>query len=134
MKIVSLNIEGSKHINRVIPFLESEQADVICLQEAQLDLHPYLAESGYTFQVLPMTLRTDDAHLDEPEGLILATRHEATFSSFYYHMPEDGIQPFIKASWRDTCAYGVLFCRYCIPGEALQDRHHAFYLDPRRTP
>ncbi len=120
MKIVSLNIEGSKHVNRVIPFLEAEQADVICLQEAQLDLHPYLEKAGYTFHVLPMTLRTDDSHLNEPEGLLLATRHETTFDSFYYHMPEEGIQPFIKAAWRDTCAYGVLFADVTFQGKLFR--------------
>lgn len=34
MKIISLNIEGREHLpERVIPFLEKEQPDVICLQE-----------------------------------------------------------------------------------------------------
>ncbi|MDR3571692.1 MAG: endonuclease/exonuclease/phosphatase family protein [Candidatus Pacebacteria bacterium] len=33
IKLVSLNIERSKHLDRVVPFLEAQQADVVCLQE-----------------------------------------------------------------------------------------------------
>ncbi len=36
IKLVTLNIEGSKHLDRVIPFLTKEKADVICLQEVFL--------------------------------------------------------------------------------------------------
>jgi endonuclease/exonuclease/phosphatase family metal-dependent hydrolase len=32
-KIASINIEGDKHLDRVIPFLQSQNFDVICLQE-----------------------------------------------------------------------------------------------------
>ena len=33
IKLVSLNIERSKHLDLVLPFLEKEAADVVCLQE-----------------------------------------------------------------------------------------------------
>ncbi len=33
IKLISLNIEGHKHLERVVQFLKSEQPDVICLQE-----------------------------------------------------------------------------------------------------
>lgn len=33
LKLISLNIEGNKHLDRVIPFLEKSGADIICLQE-----------------------------------------------------------------------------------------------------
>jgi len=33
LKIISLNIEGRKHLSRVMPFFEREKPDVICLQE-----------------------------------------------------------------------------------------------------
>lgn len=39
VKLISLNIEGHKHIDRVCEFLKSQDADVICLQEVfQVDL------------------------------------------------------------------------------------------------
>lgn len=33
MKLISLNIEGDKHLRQVISFLQKEKPDVICLQE-----------------------------------------------------------------------------------------------------
>ncbi len=33
LKLISLNIEMDKHLARVLPFLEREQPDVVCLQE-----------------------------------------------------------------------------------------------------
>ena len=33
LKLVQLNIEGSKHLDTVIPFLREQRPDVLCLQE-----------------------------------------------------------------------------------------------------
>ncbi len=33
VKLISLNIERSKHLGLVLPFLEKEQPDIVCLQE-----------------------------------------------------------------------------------------------------
>jgi exonuclease III len=33
MKLISVNIERSKHLDRVIPFLQNEQPEVVCMQE-----------------------------------------------------------------------------------------------------
>ncbi|MBD3279549.1 MAG: hypothetical protein GF390_02450 [Candidatus Pacebacteria bacterium] len=33
LKIISLNIEGDRHLQRVIPFIQQQQPDVACLQE-----------------------------------------------------------------------------------------------------
>jgi len=33
IKLVTINIEGSKHLDKVIPFLKKENPDVICLQD-----------------------------------------------------------------------------------------------------
>lgn len=35
LKLISLNIELDRHLDRVLPFLQREQADVICLQEVR---------------------------------------------------------------------------------------------------
>ena len=33
LKLISLNIERSKHLDRIVPFLHAEHPDVVCLQE-----------------------------------------------------------------------------------------------------
>ncbi len=43
MKIVSLNIEGDKHTERVMEFLIKQQPDVVCLSEVFEDYANYLA-------------------------------------------------------------------------------------------
>ncbi|HEY4517768.1 MAG TPA: endonuclease/exonuclease/phosphatase family protein, partial [Candidatus Paceibacterota bacterium] len=35
LKLVSLNIELDRHLDKVLPFLQQERADVICLQEVR---------------------------------------------------------------------------------------------------
>jgi endonuclease/exonuclease/phosphatase family metal-dependent hydrolase len=44
MKLVSLNIEGNKHYERFIPFLEKENPDVICMQEVLEEDFEFLKE------------------------------------------------------------------------------------------
>lgn len=39
LRLISINIEGHNHLSRVIPFLEREKPDIVCLQEVfQVDL------------------------------------------------------------------------------------------------
>ena len=45
LKVISLNIEGDKHYDWVIPFLRSEQPDVVCLQEVFESDVSYLSEN-----------------------------------------------------------------------------------------
>lgn len=42
LKLISLNIEGNQHFDKIIPFLRTQKPDVICLQELfEVDI-PYL--------------------------------------------------------------------------------------------
>ena len=36
LKLVSTNIEGNRHLDKILPFLQKSKADVICLQEVYL--------------------------------------------------------------------------------------------------
>lgn len=122
MKLITVNIEGSNHLNRIQEFIEKEQPDILCLQEAQPDMKEYLESQLYTAAFLPMTIRAGGAdHRKKPEGLILATKHRAIFNSFYYYSPDAALQEFDKNEWRNTCAHGVLHAqiehlgeKYCI--------------------
>ena len=44
MKFLSINIEGDKHIPRVVEFINSENPDVVCIQEVIADSVPKLEE------------------------------------------------------------------------------------------
>lgn len=45
MKIISVNVERNKHLEKVIPFLEGERADVVCLQEVMESAIPLFAQA-----------------------------------------------------------------------------------------
>ncbi|MCR4326938.1 MAG: endonuclease/exonuclease/phosphatase family protein [Candidatus Roizmanbacteria bacterium] len=43
--LVSINIEGDKHLDKIIPFIKQEQPDVVCLQEVMQSSVDHLKES-----------------------------------------------------------------------------------------
>lgn len=115
MKLISLNIEGRKHLARVKDFLHNANADVICLQEAPSEFCGYLESMGLACAFLPMTLRKNSEGLHS-EGLILASKQPATFESFYYYQPHEELRLFDKTNARDTCAQGAIAAKILSEG------------------
>jgi endonuclease/exonuclease/phosphatase family metal-dependent hydrolase len=61
LKLVCLNIERSKHLDLVIPFLKRQQADVVCLQELQeSDVALFEKELGSRCVFAPMVNHPPD--------------------------------------------------------------------------
>lgn len=55
LKLITLNIEGDNHLDRVIPFLKKEDADAVCLQEVfQADTKLFEKELGMKSVFAPM--------------------------------------------------------------------------------
>lgn len=81
-RLVSVNIEGDRHLSRVIPFLEKKDPDVICLQEVfKDDLQIMMKRFAMQGIFVPMTRRPRGPYvkgkLEENEllwGLAIATR------------------------------------------------------------
>lgn len=71
IKLVTANIEGDKHFDRVFPFLSKQAADVVCLQEVfEADLHLFTEKLGGSIFFAPltkMTLEHQNSHA--PRGL-----------------------------------------------------------------
>src|SRR3990167_11249520 len=57
LKLVCLNIEKDRHLDRVIPFLSEQMPDVFCAQEVYESSIPVIAEAlpGSTNVYVPMT-------------------------------------------------------------------------------
>ena len=56
IKLITLNIEGDKHFNSVLPFLQEQNADVVCLQEVfELDLDLFIDALGGHITFTPLT-------------------------------------------------------------------------------
>ena len=73
IKVISVNIEGNRHLQRVIPFLQKENPDVVCMQE--------VFEGSVD--------RIKDALGMEGEFVPLADKTELTDQ---YYMQADGIE------------------------------------------
>lgn len=99
MKLISLNIEGTKHLERVLPFLERENADVICLQELFEKDAPGIAERlNMTYVFSPMLLgRYKQANGESWEKFGIAIFSRAQISnanSKSYWSPRNELQRF----------------------------------------
>lgn len=108
MKLISLNLEGNRHLHTALPFLEAESADVVCLMEAARDIQPWLIERGYVITFAPMTVKEQDGQRFE-SGTVLASKQEHTAEVFYYHLSADEITHYDKQNKRGTIAHPVLF-------------------------
>jgi endonuclease/exonuclease/phosphatase family metal-dependent hydrolase len=85
-KIITLNMEGNKHYKSIIPFLEAEQADILCHQEAPEEFQEVLRNMGYHTSFAPM-LKTTINNEELTIGLILATKSPHESRTVYYHQP-----------------------------------------------
>jgi len=84
MKLVSVNMEGARHIPLVKQLLLDEVPDTICLQEAPEFFTTSLQEKGYQTSFAPMLVRDRDGN-NYIEGLILASKTIQTSNAYYYY-------------------------------------------------
>ncbi len=91
LKLISLNVEGIRHFERVLPFLEKEDPDIICLQEAAEDYIKILEEKNYFVSHLERSLRERDGKLFV-DGQLIATKAPHRSSSHYYFYPADKLE------------------------------------------
>lgn len=94
MKLISLNIEGAKHWNLVDPFLKSERADVICLQEVfKKDAERAAETLGMQTSFAPMFLRPyGEPAVLEQEGIAILSRSPMRDVAIRnYHVPAKDI-------------------------------------------
>jgi len=113
IKLITLNIEGRKHLKRVIPFLEEENADVICLQEVferdYLEIKNKLNLNG---SYSPMSNRTTpNKYYDQLFGkwgvCLLTKLKEFEIEEYYYRGKGDS--PQFHNIWSDdrVLVYGT---------------------------
>jgi len=122
IKIISLNIERSKHIDRILPFLVREQPDVFCVQElCKKDIQYFQSELLPECAYIPMAFIADDDETSEPceAGLGIFSRLKITASRalqyagegdkipVYYHPDQSTTNRHLLIS--DLIKDGVLF-------------------------
>jgi len=101
MKLISLNVEGSKHWDLINPFLEKEQPDVVCLQEVYEDDAVQLAQRlKMRLAVAPMVLYPDAATQTYRKMCVamLSRLPIDTIAIQDYHLSGDAIQNYDGAN------------------------------------
>ena len=92
IKIISLNIESSKHFDTVMPFLKSEDADVVCLQEVfekDVDLLRSEFDGGYYFSTMTKKIYSEEVGYDN-EGILIISKHKSKLLNKDYYVVGDG--------------------------------------------
>lgn len=78
VKLIQLNIERDKHLDRIVSFLEQEQPDIVCLQEVfEHDLTMFAERFGLQKAFAPMVLNQASAGASEEfflEGVGILSR------------------------------------------------------------
>jgi len=96
MKFISCNIEGNKHFERLFPFFEREQADVIALQEIfECDLEEIKQITGlknYVFYPQANIINPNDhLPLRGRWGVAIFANEIVQHEAFYYFGHKDGV-------------------------------------------
>jgi endonuclease/exonuclease/phosphatase family metal-dependent hydrolase len=90
MKLISLNVEGKTHLDKTLPFLEREKAEVVCLLEATNDYVSFLESHGYTVSFVPRCIK-EYKGVNFVDGILLASVHPIAFSTHFYYKPQEEI-------------------------------------------
>jgi endonuclease/exonuclease/phosphatase family metal-dependent hydrolase len=96
MKFVSINIEGDKHFERILPFLMAEQPDVLALQEIfEADLDIIKQTTGLTNCVFYPQANITKPNIHLPVrgnwGIAIFAKEIVSHEAFYYFGHKDGI-------------------------------------------
>jgi endonuclease/exonuclease/phosphatase family metal-dependent hydrolase len=122
LKLISLNIERCAHLDRNIPFLVSEAADIVCLQEVlRCDLPVFSEALQKPFIFLPMhILDVPCSRTGKPEqsGIALFTSHIILDSGLaYYHRAQPTIVAEDIARRAETNSHGIVWATVALAGE-----------------
>lgn len=82
-QISTLNIEKSRHLDRVIPWLQSSQSDIVCLQEVSERDMTVLAQAFSSVEVLYQSMNQDQFAPDSGFGICILSRVPLTSSDSY---------------------------------------------------
>jgi endonuclease/exonuclease/phosphatase family metal-dependent hydrolase len=97
IKLISLNIEGDNHLETALPFLESEDADVVCLQEVLgKDVHLFEEKLKAQGKYLPMLFNKKADIYPLPAnnffGILILTKLKVTkYLQYFYAGSEDDV-------------------------------------------
>lgn len=108
MKLISLNLEGKRHLVTALPFIEKESPDYLALQEAPEDIQDWLQNQGYHTTFSPMNIKLQDG-IKFTSGIMFASKVPHDSEIHYYYKPNKNIVEYVKENKRGTIAHSVIF-------------------------
>ena len=125
LKLISVNIETNKHYKTILPFLDKENADVICLQEVPELFAQELQTRGYHTAYAPMLLKDIDG-INMSVGVMIASKYPFTHKAIYYHQNEASLKIYTREEETRAVPYlfadiAVLGVTYCIATTHMVD-------------
>jgi endonuclease/exonuclease/phosphatase family metal-dependent hydrolase len=105
LKLITLNVERSKHMDVVLPFLEKEKPDVACFQEAmEHDLDRIAGAIGGAFIFEPMSVDCErEGEVAGPQGVAIFSRLPLSRKgAFYYHGEQGALRTYDGARKAET--------------------------------
>jgi endonuclease/exonuclease/phosphatase family metal-dependent hydrolase len=113
VKLITLNIEGDRHLETVLPFLLREKPDVLCLQEVFFNTVQRIASLGYTYEFLPMTHKIQNGEdCIAGTAIFVARDIQASYRTEYYHAPPGDLPLYDPARNRETIRHGIVFAQF----------------------
>ena len=112
ISFISLNIEGSRHLERVRDFVLDKKPDVVCMQEVlESNFEQFKKDFGMDGVYFPMTRLPDDYRRDAGKvvGLAIFSKLEIKSSSIsQYYGPSGEVKVFEEGNGANTEAFAVL--------------------------
>lgn len=107
MKLINSNVEGMRHLKLIEDFLVRENADVVCLQEANEKHENILKSLGYYTSFLPIQIENRDNEM-LPEGIMVGSKQPPKTKSQYYFSPHKELQLGDVKNMRGTYRQGYI--------------------------
>ncbi len=123
MKLVSLNMEHDKHLERVVPFLQREEPDVVCLQEVlEGDLSRLGVALGAQWHFAPMTRFTHEGHPrhGEVQGVAVFSRVPVLGHEVRYYFGGEGSVPDHCEDERDSVWQALVMVEVELSGKRVR--------------
>jgi endonuclease/exonuclease/phosphatase family metal-dependent hydrolase len=111
LKLLTVNMEGTRHITRILSLINTTQPNCICFQEMPTMFVHELTKIGYYSTIAPMILGTAAAP-EDTIGVGFASRTPADVTSHYYDGSVFGITPYTRESADDCSAFVTLHAHY----------------------
>jgi hypothetical protein len=138
LSLVSVNIERSKHLDRVVPFLRAQKPDVVCFQELMVrDIPLFERELGAKSIYVGNTIHPDEGEPDVMGiGIFTAFPIISHATEYYWGGPENVVEFDLTSTKakHDSENHAVVYCDITKDGATFRIATTHFTWTPNGQP